>query len=402
MNTGMGTGSGPGAVRPGARPAELVPGRPDDIERLGARLAGFAATAGDAVSRLAAAQADGWAGPAGEVFRVAGGEVPARFGRAAAAFGAASRALRAYGQVLREAQAEAGRAIRLVEQSTPETAEVDRHTADQLVARARGQVEEAAATAAAQLARAAAEAPPAEDGAAPLPAGSALPLQVVTEHQLADPDGFVAPSGDWGDGVADMRYTAPHDVPFATPDPGAVAGAAVDGPAPDGTTVDGTAMNGTAVGGGMGGATPAGEAGWHTWAAAGPGRQLGVIDPATLGALGATAAAAGGALLGRRRTALGLVGLDEAELRRRRDEFGGARHRDGVLTAGRTARLRSADAWRTRLASPPRPEGTVQHWTGSDADRLSRSRATGERSGSVNRDVRGAVLRTGRPAHEGV
>ncbi len=385
-------------VRPGARPAELVPGRPDEIERLGARLAGFAATAGDAVSRLAAAQAEGWAGPAGEVFRVVGGELPARFGRAAAAFGAASRALRAYGQVLREAQAEAARAIRLVEQSTPETAEADRQAAVQLVARARGRAEEAGATAAAELTRAAAEAPPAEDGAGPLPSG-ALPLQVVTEHELVDPDGFVAAPGEWGHELADMRYTAPHDVPFAAPDAGATAGATA-GAALNGVAVDGAAVDGTAL---HGGPAPTAEVGWHTWAAGGQGRELGVVESASLAGLGVTAAAGGMLRRQRRRaTAFGLVGLDETELRRRRDEFGGARHRDGVSAPGRTARLRSADAWRTRLASPPRPDGTVQHWAGPAADRLSRSRAKGERSGSVDRDVRGAVLRTGRPAHEGV
>ena len=54
------------------------------------------------------------------------------------------------------------------------------------------------------------------------------------------------------------------------------------------------------------------------------GRELGAVEPGALAALGA--AAAGLTVIGRhrrRRTALGLVGLDEAELRRRRDEFGG-------------------------------------------------------------------------------
>ncbi len=158
-----------------------------------------------------------------------------------------------------------------------------------------------------------------------------------------------------------------------------------------------------ATAGAVGAVAGGGEAGWQTWAAAETGRELGTVEPGALAALGAVAV--GATVIGRHRrrhTALGLVGLDEAELRRRRDEFGGARHRDVVLSAGRTARLGSADAWRTRLASPPRAKGTVQHWTGTDPDRLLRTRATGERSGSVDRDVRGAVLRTGRPAHEGV
>jgi hypothetical protein len=359
-------------IAPGVRPAELVPGRPDDLERLGARLAGFAASAADAVSRLAAVESGVWAGQAGDAFREAGGEVPARFGRAATAFAAAARALRTYGQVLRESQAEAARAVRLVEQSTPESAAADRQTAAGMVARARSRADEAGRAAAAQLARAAADAPAPEELAAMPPEACPVTLQVVTEHQLTDPEGFVAPLGGWGDGVADMCYTSPHEVVFA----GAVAGA------------------------------DTGEPGWQVWSAAGPGRQLGVVEPGALAALGIAAVASAGSGRQRRqrrqRTALGLVGLDEAELRRRRDEFGGARHRDGVLSAGRTARLRSPDAWRTRLASAPRTEGTVPHWTGSDAARLSRSRATGERLGAVDRDVRGAVLRTGRPAHEGV
>lgn len=356
-------------VTPGLRPAELVPGEPDEVERLVARLAGFAATAGDAGDRLGALESGAWSGEAGRLFRDAVGEVPGRLGRAAAAFESAARALSTYARVLRESQAEAGRAVRLVEQATPETIEGDRLTAARMVERARGQAEEAGRLAAERLTRAAADAPAADEAAVAATAGSRISLRVVGDHQLTDPDGFVAPLGEWGDGVAGMRFTAPHEVAFA----GAVAGAQT------------------------------GDAGWQAWAAADPGRQLGTVDPGMLAALGVAAGSA--VVIGRQRrrpTALGLVGLDEAELRRRRDEFGTARHRDGMLAPGRTARLRSADAWRTRLASAPGPDGTVQHWTGSGADHLSRSRAPGDHSGSVDRDVRGAVLRTGRPAHEGV
>jgi hypothetical protein len=356
-------------VPPGARPAELVPGEPDEVERLTARLAGFAATAGDAGARLGALGSGAWSGEAGRLFQDAVGEVPSRLTRAAAAFQSAARALSAYGRVLRESQAEAARAVRMVEQATPETRETDQQAAARLVERARLQVEEAGRVAAERLARAAADAPEAEEAGVAAATSSRISLRVVGEHELTDPDGFVAPLGEWGDAVADMRFTSPHEVAFA----GAVAG---------GDT---------------------GEPAWQAWAAADSGREVGMVEPGALAALGVTAA--GLTVIGRRRrrrTALGLAGLDEAELRRRREEFGGARHRDDVLTAARTARLGSADAWRTRLASPPRPEGTVQHWTGSGADRLSRSRATGERSGSVDRDVRGAVLRTGRPAHDAV
>jgi hypothetical protein len=356
-------------VTPGARPAELVPGEPDELERLIARLAGFAATAGDAGARLGALESGAWSGEAGRLFRDAVGEVPSRLTRAAAAFEAAARALSTYGRVLRESQAEAARAVRLIEQATPETRATDELVAARMVERARSQVEEAGRLVAERLARAAADAPDADEAGVVTTASFGISLRVVGEHQLTDPGGFVAPLGEWGDGVADMRFTSPHEVAFA----GAAAGAETGAPA------------------------------WAAWAGADAGRQLGAVESGTLAALGV--AAAGITLIGRQRrrdTALGLVGLDDADLRRRRDEFGGPRHQDGVLAAGRTARLRSADAWRTRLASAPRPAGTVQHWTGSGSDRLSSSRPTGERSGSVDRDVRGAVLRTGRPAHDGV
>ena len=64
------------------------------------------------------------------------------------------------------------------------------------------------------------------------------------------------------------------------------------------------------------------------------------------------------------------------------------------------ARLAAPDAWRTRLAPIARPAGTVQHWTASGADRLQRASVLADRSGAIDRDVRGAVLRIGRPATE--
>jgi hypothetical protein len=98
---------------------------------------------------------------------------------------------------------------------------------------------------------------------------------------------------------------------------------------------------------------------------------------------------------------LSLVGLDEDELRRRRDELGGARgHRDDGLGPVRAARLGTTATWRTRLAPASRQPGTVQHWTGSGAGRPAHGSAAADGSGSIDRDVRGAVLRIGRPAHE--
>ena len=366
-------------LSPGALPAELVPGEPDEVERLAARLTRFAAGAGEAAVRLDALSRGAWSGEAGELFREAVGEVPASLTRAATAFASAARALTAYARTLREGQAAAARAVRLVERSTPESREADQQAASRLVARARTEVEEAGRAAAARLSQAAADAP--EAGAAPtgraIAAGVAV--RVVVEHELTDPDGFLAPSGDWAGSVAELRFTDPHDVGFAG-----------SGPADSGDSGDS--------------GDSAGPEAWESWAAADTGRHLGV------GRAGRARGArrhrrrphrrsAGAAARTRRWT---WSGLDEAELRRRREEFGGARHRDGMLAPARVGaaphRRRLADA--SCVHSP-----SWRYGPSPDRSRcrsaVAHARATGERVGSVDRDVRGAVLRTGRPAHEG-
>jgi hypothetical protein len=168
-----------------------------------------------------------------------------------------------------------------------------------------------------------------------------------------------------------MRYTSAHDVPFG----GALGGEA--------------------------GPPASGADGWQEWATSGSGRGLGVVEAGTVVAAGAALAA--GTVIGRRRdrTALSLVGLDEAELRRRRDELGGPRRqRDEALGPVRATRTGAAATWRTRLAPTAPTPGTVQHWTGSGAGRPAQGSAPAGGSGSIDRDVRGAVLRIGRPAHE--
>lgn len=351
-------------VTPGARPADLIPGEPDEVDRLAAQLTRIAVTAGDAGTRLSVLDAEVWTGESAQVFQGAIGDVPARLQRAAGAFGSAAQALRAYGRALREGQASAAGAIRIVEQATPETLAADQARAAALVARATAEVDAAGRLAAERLARAEQDAPLGDDAVPNRLAGCEVVLSVGTEHELTDPDDYVSWPEDWGGSVAEMRYTSTHDVAFA---------------------------------GALGGDTPPS---WDSWAAAGDDRGIGVVEGGTVAAAGAAVAA--GALIGRRRdrTALALVGLDEAELRRRRDEFGGARHR-GAGPVARTVRLPDTVGWRTRLVPSTRPAGTVPHWTGSGADPLPRVRLFADRSGSVDRDVRGAVLRTGRPAHEG-
>jgi Putative T7SS secretion signal domain len=353
-------------VTPGADPAELIPGDPDAVEQVAARLTRVASSAGDAAGKLHTLDTDVWAGEAAELYRGAIGDVPARLARAAEAFGAAAEALRDYARALRDGRSTAVGAVRMVERSTPETAAADRQSADALLARATADVDAAGRLAAERLARAQADAPTLPPGG-----GTDLAVRVDTEHQLDDPDGFVSTPDGWGDSVADMRYTSTHDVPFA----GALGGDA--------------------------GQPTAGADGWQEWATSGSGRHIGVIEAGTVAAAGAAVAAV--TVIGRRRdrTALSLVGLDEDELRRRRDELGGSRRqRDDELGPVRAARLGTAATWRTRLAPPAHPPGTVQHWTGSGGGRPAHGSVLADDSGSIDRDVRGAVLRIGRPAHE--
>jgi hypothetical protein len=153
--------------------------------------------------------------------------------------------------------------------------------------------------------------------------------------------------------------------------------------------------------GGETGQPTLGVGGWQEWATSGSGRDIGVIGAGAVAAAGAALVA--GTVIGRRRdrTALSLVGLDEDELRRRRDELGGSgRHRDDGLGPVRATRLGASATWRTRLAPADRPPGTVQHWTGSRGGRPAHGSASADDSGSIDRDVRGAVHRIGRPAHE--
>ena len=394
-------------VTPGARADQLVPGQPEEVERLAARMARFATSAGEAAARLGSVDERAWSGESGRLFREAVGPVPARLDAAAGAFAAAARALTTYATALTEGQAAAARAVQLVERSTPDSQAADRATAAGWVERARVQVEEAGRVAAMRLAEATADAPAADGelGGRAL-TSHGVTVQLVTHHELSDPDHLVAPSGEWGDSVADVRYTQPHDVGFA--DAGATGSASAGTAAGTGAGAAGTAGSAGSAGGattaaGTAAGTAVGESAWQAWAGEGTGRALGVVEPGLLAAIG-VAALGGLRVIGRRRrggTALALVGMDELELRRRRGELAPAGDRGGAPGPARTGRLRSAEAYRTRLASPPRAGGTVHHWTGSVGGPVRRVRVAGEPLGSVDRDVRGAVLRTGRPPLEG-
>jgi hypothetical protein len=245
----------------------------------------------------------------------------------------------------------------MVEGSTPDTAGADRHAAGQLVERARADVETAAAAAAARLRQLAADAPRgAATGAATRPGG--VTVRAAVEHELSQPEEYAAPA-DVGDSV---RFSDDHAVAFADP-------------------AGDTARS------------------WDDWAAQG-GRELGMAGAAVLAGVGIAAVG----LIGRRRrdrTALAVAGIDEAELRRRRDRYGPGQAPDGTAAA-RTGAHHRVDTWRTRLASTPRPGATVHVWTGSEADPLVRARrAEPVPMAASGSDDTGAVLRTGPPPGQG-
>jgi len=355
-------------VRPGARPDELVPGDPDEVERLAARLARFAVAAAAASAGLAGVDSGHWSGTAAEEFRAAVGPVPRQLARAGDAFAAAARALAAFADALREAQRAAATAVRLVEQSTPESAEADQQTARRQVEQARSEVAGAAQSAAARLAETAVDAPSQSgvrwSGLLPAVHTDGTTVRAVTEHELARPADYLAPLGDLVDSV---HFGHDHHVAFAA------------------TTAESVAS-------------------WQEWSEQGAGRGLGRVEPELLAALGI--GAAGRTMAGRRRrdrTAFALVGLGEAEIRSRRPRRPRLRRREqgGVAAPAVSGRLRGAGAWRTRLASPPRAGGTVHPWAGPEASPLPQAHAADAvRLPAADRQASGVVQRTGPPADE--
>jgi hypothetical protein len=100
---------------------ELVPGDPEELGRLAARLAVFGGGMSEAGGRLANVHASGWTGPASDAFAGLVGEQPAKYRAAGSAFEHAVSAIRGYAAVLRHAQADAGRAVAMFEQATRES-----------------------------------------------------------------------------------------------------------------------------------------------------------------------------------------------------------------------------------------------------------------------------------------
>jgi len=126
----------------GATARDLVPGDPDELDRLAARLSVFASGMTDAADKLGDVEAAGWTGPAAQAFSTLAGEQPKRYRAAGSSFGEAISALHAYTGVLRRAQADAGRALTLVESADRESerwrGQRAAHDADVRAARADG------------------------------------------------------------------------------------------------------------------------------------------------------------------------------------------------------------------------------------------------------------------------
>ena len=126
----------------GATARDLVPGDPDELDRLAARLSVFASGMSDAADKLGNVEAAGWTGPAAQAFSTLVGEEPRKYRAAGSSFGEAVSALHAYTGVLRCAQADAGRAVTLVESADRESqhwrGQRAAHDADVRAARADG------------------------------------------------------------------------------------------------------------------------------------------------------------------------------------------------------------------------------------------------------------------------
>lgn len=356
-------------LRPGATPAELVPGDPEAVAELAARLSRFAHSAGEAGQRLAALDSGHWSGSAAEAFRDAVGEVPAAFRGAAQAFGAAATALAGYARQLHQARGRAAEAVRLVEEAeTRSTAwraagaigadpgEPLRQQATAQLRRERDQLRATAESARRHLAEAAAHAP---SGRADLVTGPVPGIRTATaeitlhvDHPLEQPSQYVAPLDQV---VGDVHFGADHQVPFA------------------------------------GAATPA-NGGWEQWAAHGAGRSVGTIGAQTLAAAGVVAVVGGD---GRQRhTALQTAGADPETLRRQ-----------GVVVRQRrhpaTGPSQVAGAWRTNLAGHSRSSGMLRVWSGRDANPLARTIPSPAVTLGFGGEVSSRVVpRSGPPAEE--
>jgi hypothetical protein len=222
----------------GARPDELVPGNPADLDRLVARCRCVADGLGGAAARVRAIDAGEWVGPAGDAFRGVVDIEPGRYDDAAEAFAATGSAVRGYAAVLRDAQGSARVAITLFEQAAAATAQwsqqenasaydpgvEDRRRAETLLADAHHRVADAGAAAARTVSAAWADAPRephwwekaghfvAEIGRGAWEATTGMlefAWSVSTVRMMVDPDGWLTDVHALGTGLV---YGVTHPV----------------------------------------------------------------------------------------------------------------------------------------------------------------------------------------------
>ena len=104
-----------GELALGAGVADLVPGNPDDLERLVARCSTLARGLAGAADRIRAIHAGEWVGPAGDAFRQVVEDEPGRYATAAEAFAGTGAAVASYRLTLIDAQGSARRALAMLD-----------------------------------------------------------------------------------------------------------------------------------------------------------------------------------------------------------------------------------------------------------------------------------------------
>ncbi|MCZ2525921.1 WXG100 family type VII secretion target [Streptomyces sp. HB2AG] len=93
-----------GTIAAGTTVTDLVPGDPDKVDALAARLSSHGKSFADSAQMLRGLDTSSWTGEAAEGFRTAVAKLPAGLDRAQEAFASAQRAVDAYADVLRQAQ----------------------------------------------------------------------------------------------------------------------------------------------------------------------------------------------------------------------------------------------------------------------------------------------------------
>ena len=106
---------------PGATLREVLPGTPEDLDELATKLDSYVDGAAAASRGLRQLDSGAWVGEAADAFWSSVGDVLKKLDDAASAFQEASFALRTYTAVLREAQADVGRALSLIDEAERES-----------------------------------------------------------------------------------------------------------------------------------------------------------------------------------------------------------------------------------------------------------------------------------------